>query len=86
MTDINHRVLGVPIVAQGVMNPTDTQEDVDLISGLAQWVKDLVLLRAVASVEGKPPIPHCYGCGVGWHLQLRFDPWPGNFHLVQVQP
>ena len=24
-----------------------------------------------------------------WHrsqLRLRFDPWPGNFHMLQVQP
>ena len=30
-----------------------------MIPGLAQWVKDLVLLSAV---------------GIGWQLQLRFDP------------
>ena len=34
---------GVPIVAQWLTNPTSFYEDVDLIPGLAQWVKDLVL-------------------------------------------
>ena len=36
------------------------------IPGLAQWVKDLELLP------------------LWWRsqLQLRFDPWPGNFHVL----
>ena len=36
---------------------------------MVQWCKDLVLLQL-------------------WHrsqLQLRFDPWPGNFHMLWVQ-
>ena len=35
---------GVPIVAQQVKNPTSIHVDVGLIPGLAQWVKDPVLL------------------------------------------
>ena len=38
---------GVPIVAQGLMNPTSIHEESGLIPDLAQWVKDLVLPRAV---------------------------------------
>ena len=30
-------------MAQPVMNPTCSHEDVGLITGLTQWVKDLVL-------------------------------------------
>ena len=35
---------GVPVVAQWLMNPTRNDEVVGLIPGLAQWIKDLVLL------------------------------------------
>ena len=34
--------------------------------------------------------PALCGCGIGLQLQLQlqlqFDPWPGNFHMPQVQP
>ena len=36
--------LGVPVMAQWVTNPTRNREVVDLIPGLAQWVKYLALL------------------------------------------
>ena len=35
--------LGLPLVAQWVMNPTSLHEDVGLIPDPAQWIKDLVL-------------------------------------------
>ena len=34
---------GVPIMAQGLTNPISIHEDLSLIPGLAQWVKELVL-------------------------------------------
>ena len=35
---------GISVVSQWVMTPTSIHEDLDLIPGLAQWVKDLALL------------------------------------------
>ena len=37
-------LVGVPIMAQQVKNPSSIHEDVGSIPGLTQWVKDLVLL------------------------------------------
>ena len=38
--------LGVPLVAQQVENLTGILDDMGLIPGLAQWVKDFVLPQA----------------------------------------
>ena len=41
-------ILGVPVVAQWVKNPTDIHKDAGSIPGLAQWVKHPVLPQAAA--------------------------------------
>ena len=38
------KILGVPVMAQWLTNPTRKQEVVGSIPDLAQWVKDLALL------------------------------------------
>ena len=61
---------GVPIMVQWVKDPTSIHEDVGSIPGLAERVKDLVLMQAVAQVTDVAQIWRCCDCGVGLQLQL----------------
>ena len=42
-----NKILGVPVVAQWLKNPTRNHEVVGSIPGLTQWVNDLALPWAV---------------------------------------
>ena len=37
---LKNSLIGVPVVAQWLMNPTSKHEERGLITGLTQWVKD----------------------------------------------
>ena len=54
----NEEIPGIPVVAQGVINPISIHNDAGSIPGLDQWVK----------------IQCNCGCSVGQQLQLLFDP------------
>ena len=69
--------LGVPVVAQRVKNLTGIHEDVGLIPGLTQWVKG-------SGIADMAQIWCCCSCGIGWQVQLWFDPSLGTTYAVSV--
>ena len=56
-------------MAQQVKNLNSLHED-----GLAQWVKDLVLLQAAARVADAAQTWSCCGCGVGLSCSFGLTP------------
>ena len=57
-----------PLWLSGLTTPHSLHEATSLISGLTQWVKDPVLLQAVAQVTDVARIWCCHGCSVGLQL------------------
>ena len=57
-------------MAQWVKNTTSIRGNLGSTPGLAQWVKDLVLLQAAMWSTDEAGIWRGCGCGIGWQLQL----------------
>ena len=61
-------------MAHWVKNQQCLSEDVGLTPGLIQWVKDVVLLQAEASVTDSAQIRCCCGCGTGLNCNSDVSP------------
>ena len=82
---------GVPVVVRWLTNPTRNHEVAGSVPALTQWVNDPGLPDpglpgAVVYVADAARIPRCCGSGEGRWLQFRFDPWPGNLHMLRERP
>ena len=47
LNNVKIKITGVPLVGQWVKDPNSIHEDMGLIPGIAQWVKDLALPQVV---------------------------------------
>ena len=72
------------MVAQQIKNTVC--EDVGLIPGLAQQVKDLAMLQAIEQVKVASQIQSYCGCSIGLQLQLCFDPLAQELPYVTGGP
>ena len=69
---------------------TGIHEDLGLIPGLAQWVRNWRCYELWCRSQMWDVAWICHwcgcGCGVGWQLQLWFYPNSGNLHVLQLRP
>ena len=63
-----------PVLAQQVKNMTSIYEDAGLISGFVHWVKGSGIAVSYGVGCRHAQVWCCCGSGIGWQLQLQFDP------------